>query len=200
MNADKGTMTMCKPKMILIAIVLSCLSAASRAQVTNINPTAPATRLEALETNVGVVIIMGTAPAGSISVNATVVSVTCKEDTDTSTNQKEYGILVGIRQGGQPEDGTVIDYDELESLVNTIDYFSKIDWTVTPLTGFDAFYVTKAGLRIAAFGSKHNGTIQFAMRSNSMSKGMVLSAEQLAQFKGLIVSAQHKLDSIRTGR
>ncbi|HZL44505.1 MAG TPA: hypothetical protein VFD66_14640 [Verrucomicrobiae bacterium] len=40
----------------------------------------------------------------------------------------------------------------------------------------------------------------FAVRSNRMSKGIVLSVEQLAQFKGLIDSAQRNLYSIRTGK
>jgi len=191
---------MCKSKIILIAIVVSFLSVVSHAQVTNINLTVPATKLEALEAKIGVVIIKGTAPIGSVSANAAVVSVTCKEDMDASTSQKEYGILVGIRQGDQPEDGTLIDYDELESLLTAINYFSKIDWTVTAMSGFDAFYVTKAGFRVAAFGSKRSGTIQFAVRSNRTSKGIVLSVEQLAQFKGLIDSAQRNLYSIRTGK
>jgi hypothetical protein len=191
---------MCKSKIILIATVGAFLSVVSRAQVTNLNLTAPATKLEALETNIGVVIIKGTAPVGSVSANEAVVSVTCKEDTDTSTNRKEYGILVGIKRGDQPEDRTVLDYDELESLLKAIEYFSTIDWQATALTSFDAYYVTKAGLRIAAFSSKRNGTIQVAMRSNRMGKGIVLSADQLAQFKWFVVSAQHKLDAIRGGK
>lgn len=191
---------MCKSRVILIAIVGAFLSVVSHAQVSVINLTVPATRLETMETNVDVVIIKGTAPMGSVSANGAVVSVTCKEDTNTGTNQKEYGIMIAITPGNQPEDRTVIDYDELASLINALDYVSRVDWSVTALTGFDVFYVTRAGFRISAFSSKRKGTIQFAVRSNRMSKGIALSAVQVVEFKNLVVAAQQKLDSIRTSK
>ncbi len=191
---------MFKSKLMLIASVWALFSAACRGQAIYTNLPVPATKLEALETNIGVVIIKGTAPVGSVSANAAMVSVTCKEDTNTGTGQKEYGILVGIRFGDQPEDDTMIDYEELDPLLNAMDYFGKIDWTVTTLPAFDAFYATKAGFRISAFGSKRSGTMQFTVRSNRMSRGIALTAEQMARFRELIGSARHTLDTIRPGK
>src|ERR1017187_352317 len=191
-------MNMYKSPVVLAAIVgWSLLAVTSRAQNTDVYPPAPATALEILETNTGTVIIKGTSPIGSMSVNAVNVSVACKEDTDTSTQRKEYGIAISIKATGQLEDRTIVDYDEMDSLLKAIDYLNKIDWSVTPLTSFNAAYATKGGFRIAAFSSRRSGAIEFSLRSSRMSKGLLLTQSQLAQFRGLIDEAKRKLDEIR---
>jgi len=47
-------------------------------------------------------------------------------------------MAVGVREGEQQEDNTYIDYDEMDSLLKGIDYLSKVDFTGTSLTGFEA--------------------------------------------------------------
>jgi hypothetical protein len=184
---------------IVLVVVVGCwfLPVTSRAQNTNIYPPAPATKLEALETNTSTIIIKGFTLIGSLSINSETVSVTCKEDTDTTTGRKEHGIAVGVKVNDQPEDRMIIDYDEMDSLLNAIDYLSKISWSVTSLTGFDAFYATKGGFRVAAFGSKRGGTIEFSLRSSHMGKGILITPSELAQFRGLIDQARRNLDAIR---
>jgi hypothetical protein len=191
-------MNMYKSKVLPAAVGCWLLLAVeSRAQDTNAYALAPATRLEALETNTGTVIVKGFAPVGSVSVSAGVVSVTCKEDTDTGAGRKEYGIAITVSVSNQFEDRAIVDYDEMDSLLNAIDYLSKIDWSVTSLISFDAAYTTKGGFRIAAFSSRRSGTIEFTIQSSHMSKGILLAPSQLGPFRGLIDQAKRKLDSIR---
>lgn len=185
------------PVMPAAAVGWWLLAVTSSAQITEVYPPAPATTLEILETNTGTVIIKATAPMGSMSVNAVNVTVTCKEDTDTSTHRKEYGIAISLEATGQLEDRTIVDYDEMDSVLKAIDYLNKIDWSVTPLTGFNAAYATKGGFRIAAFSSRRSGAIEFSLRSGRMSKGLLITQSQLAQFRGLIDQAKRKLEEIR---
>jgi hypothetical protein len=186
--------------MILVAMVgWSILTVQSPAQNTNPCPPVPSTTLETWESSTGRVIVKGTAPMGSVSASAAVVSVVCKEDAVVGTSQKVYGITVGIKVNGQPEDRTVIDYDELDSLLSAIDYLSKIDWSVTSLSSFDASYTTKAGLRLVAFSSKRAGQIEFAVRSSRMAKGILVAPDQLSQLRSLVDQAKNKLDAIRNG-
>jgi hypothetical protein len=187
---------------VMLAVVVgwSLLAVESRAQETNAYPPAPATRLEVMETNTGTIIIKGTAPVGSVSVNAGSVSVTCKEDTDVSAGHKEYGIAITVSVANQFDDRTIVDYDELDSLLNAVDYLSKIDWTATSLASFNASYTTKGGFRIAAFSSKRASVIEFSIRGGHMGKGILLEQNHLAQFRGLIDQARRKLDSIRTDK
>jgi hypothetical protein len=189
---------MSKSKIPLLALALcSLLTTSSPAQTTNAVAVVPATILENLEGLTGELIVKGTGPVGSVTAAGAVISATCKEDTLVSANQKAYGLVVDIKFDGQPEDRTVVDYDELEMLLSSVDSLRKLDWSVTSLSSFDVNYTTKAGLRVAAFSSKRAGAIEFTVRSTRMDKGLLLTAQQFAQLQTLLTQAKAKLDSIR---
>ena len=188
---------------ILIAIAgWSLLAAPTRAQDTVIYvPPAPKTKLEAFETNIGTILIKAASPMGTISASKGVLSVTCKEDKDAITGRKEYGVALGVAPGGQPEDTTLLDYDELDPLLNAIDYLNKVDWTVTSLASFSAAYETKGGFRIAVFTRKRLGTIEIAVRSRHTSKiPILLNRSELAQLRLLIEQSKNKLDALIKGQ
>jgi hypothetical protein len=184
---------------IFVIIVLAATTStfAVRAQVIITN--APKTKLEAFEVQTGKVIVMGEADIGSIAAKTGTVSVRAKETTDSGTGQKEYGIEIKVSSGDQLQDSTVIDYDELDSVLGGIDYLSKVDWTVTPLPSFDAVYATKGDFRFAVYGSKRTGTVQAAVSSNHLIKSKaLLTMDQLSQLRVLITQAKTTLDSIRS--
>ena len=163
------------------------------------NATVPATTLETWEAATDRVMVKGTAPVGSVSLNGAVMSVTCEELAVGGLNQKMYGIRVGIAVKGQSEGRTVLDYDELDSLLSAIDYLSKVDWSVTSLSSFDASYTSKAGLRVAAFSSKRAGMIEYSVRGSLMGKRVVVTQGQLSQLRSLVEQAKNNLDAIRHG-
>ena len=160
-----------KSNVILIMLAgFWALATPARAQDANVYaPAPPATKLEMLETNTGTILIKATALMGSMSVNGATVTVTCKEDADTGTGRKEYGIALGITsaQTANLEDRTIVDYDELGSLLGAIDKLAKIDWSVTSLTSFNATYQTTGGFRVAAFSARRSGSIGHGSNSAS---------------------------------
>jgi hypothetical protein len=189
-------------KIMFKAIVLAALAGLflpkmSSAQEAEIYvPPPPPTKLETLETNTGTIIIKGTGLVGSMSLNSAVVTVTCKEDTNIGSGQKEYGIAIDMGANPQQAFRTIIDYDELAPLLNAMDYVAKVDWSVTSLSSFSAAFVTKGGFRIAAFSSKRATAIEFSIRDNHMNRGVLLTQTQLAQFRSLIEQAKSNLDAI----
>ena len=79
-----------------------------------------------------------------------------------------------------------------------IDYITKLDVSVTPLTAFDAAYTTKGGFRIAALGTRRTGVIQFGVRdARSLSTPVVFSRDEMSRLSGLINQAKGVLDSVR---
>jgi hypothetical protein len=95
----------------------------------------------------------------------------------------------------------LIDYDELDSLLDGLEYLGTLDWSVTPLPGFDAVYTTKGGFRAAAFGSRRTGSIEFAVRSIRVrTVPLVLTRDQLSQVRSLVQQGKAKLDSLRKGK
>jgi hypothetical protein len=165
------------------------------AQITN---GYPLTILETLESGTGQLVVKGSAPMGNVSFGSTAITVLCKEDYPASTGKKFYGILIDIKSNGA-DDTTVVDYDEMDALLQSIDYVSKVDWSVTSLSSFSAGYATKAGLRIAAFSSKRTGKIEFALHGSHSAKGILLSPDRLSQFYDLIAMAKAKIEELRKG-
>jgi len=176
----------------------SLLGDPARAQETNPCVLVPATKLEAFETNTDTVIIKATAPIGTVAAHGGAVTVRCREITDAGTGHRESGIVVDIAYGAQVEGTTLIDYDELGSLLDGLDYLGKLDWNVTSLPDFSAVYTTKGGFRADARGSRRTGNIEFAVRSIRVgAPRLALSRDQLGQLRSLIDQAKAKLDSLR---
>ena len=177
------------------------LTGMARAQGTNAYLPFPATKLEAFETNVDTVIIKATAPIGSVPAHGGEVGVRCREITDAGTGRRESGIIVDLNFGGELGDTLLIDYDELGSLLDGLEYLGTLDWSITPLPSFDAVYTTKGGFRAAAFGSRRTGNIEFAVRSVRVRTApLVLSRDQLGQVRSLVQQGKAKLDSLRKAK
>jgi hypothetical protein len=187
---------------LYVAVAGALLPAASaRAQETNPCVLVPATRLEAFETNTDTVIIKATAPIGTVEARGGVISVRCREITDAGNGHRETGLVIGFDASGSVEDLTLIDYGELDSLLDGLDFISKLDWTVTPLPSFSATYTTKGGFRAAAFGSRRTGNIEFAVRSTRASRPpLLLSRDQIVQLRSLVEQARAKLDSLHKAK
>ena len=188
-----------KFKIVLIAVAgWSLLAVTAHAQCTNCCLPLPKTKLETFENKTGMVLIKGSAQIGVITAEAASLVVRCKEFTDLSTGQKEFGIAVVIRESEQFQETTIIDYDELDPLLKAIDFLGKVDRSVTPLPGFEAVFTTRGEFQISTRSSRQTGTIEAAVQSSRTSRFKVmLTLEQLAKFRLLIEEAKNKLDSIR---
>ena len=98
-------------------------------------------------------------------------------------------------QNNQPKDKIIVDYDELDSLLNGIDYLSKISYDVTPLPGFEAVYATKSGLRLVAYSSRRMGGIQTFLQYGDNPR-IPLASDQVAQVRDLISQARTALAAL----
>jgi hypothetical protein len=180
---------------------VATLTGPAGAQETNGCLLVPATKLEAFETNTDTVIIKATAPIGTVPAHGGEVSVRCREITDAGTGHRESGIVVDIALGGPTESGLLVDYDELDSLVDGMEYLGKLDWSVTTLPDFLAVYTTKGGFRVVARGSRRTGNIEFDVRNTRANDPRLpLSRDQLGQLRSLVEQAKAKLDSLRKAK
>jgi len=111
----------------------SLVAGFARAQDTN----PPLTKIEIFENRTGTVIVR--AACSSIRCRRTRgrFPVRAKESVEPGSGRKVYGIAVDLQEGGRPEDTTMVDYDELDSFLNGIDYISKANHTMTSLPDYD---------------------------------------------------------------
>jgi hypothetical protein len=179
----------------------ACVGGKVCAQETNGCLLIPATKLEAFDTNTDTVIIKGTAPIGTVQARGGEVSVRCREITDAGSGRRESGIVVDVGLSGVGEGSLLVDYDELDSLLDGLEYLGKLDWSVTPLPDFQAVYTTKGGFRADARGSRRTGNIEFDVRNTRInSLRLSLSRDQLGQLRSLVEQARAKLDSLRKAK
>ncbi len=179
-------------KPIIFGTVLFGLLAWSAiAQDTNVLKT----ELGEFEARTGTVIVKGFTQVGSLAVGQTVITVRCKESTDINTGHKADGLAIEV--AGQPplRERILVDYDEIDSLLNGINYLNKITYNVTALQGFEAGYSTKAGLRVVANSVRRQGGIQASLEYGDDPR-ILLTSDQMSQLYGLIEQARNTLDSL----
>ena len=169
------------------------------AQTTN----APTTIIENLELQTGTIIVKGFSTVGTVSIGNAIITVRSKKSSDIGHGQKTEGIAVGFSNIGVGSPGNpipkyflVVDYDELDSLSNGIDYLGKITYEATPLAGFEASYTTKSGLRVSAHSDRRQGGILKFIQLGDTPK-IPLNSDQLLQLQNLILQAKTSLDAIK---
>jgi len=192
-NLFKSEVIMLKLFAVLITVVCSSAIAAY-AQDTN----ALKTEIGPFETQTGVVIVKGFDQIGSVSTGGTVISVRGKESDSAATGHKDYGIAVVI-EANQWRGVAIVDYDELDALLNGMDYLGKITYGVTSLPGFEATFTTKSSLQLIAFGNKQQGGIRMFLQYDDGPR-VPLASDQWTQLANLIAQAKTTLDSLRPSR
>jgi hypothetical protein len=182
----------------ITAILLVTVTLPTTAHDTN---DVPRTRLEAFEATTGRVVIKGTEELGSIATKNGTIFVMVHEYRDVPSNQRQFGIAVTVRQNESTEDTTTVDEDELAALIAGIDYVSKADPSISSLNHFEAFYASRAGLRVASYSSRRTSTVEASVTSHRYQRSKTwLNMSQLAQFKNLVEQAQTKIEAIRKTR
>ena len=188
---------MSRYKMALIAAAAIFLSAFHLSAQTNI---LPPTDLENFELQTNIILIRGFSLVGTLALGNCSLSVHANEDNDMTHSQKAYGIVVEISRAGESGEPSrvplVVDYDELDSLANSLDYLSKVTWGVTQLNGFEASYKTKSGFRVIAHSDRRQQSIETSIQIGDGPK-IPATTDQLQQIRSLITQAKSTLDALK---
>jgi hypothetical protein len=182
-------------KLHIILLATACSVAfGARAQDTN----ALKTEIGVFESRTGVVIVKGFGQIGSVVAGSAEISVRVKETTDVNIGRKVYGL--GIEIAGNPfRDRILVDDDEIDSLLNSINYLIKLNYDVTTLPSFEASFSTKACLRVIAFSVRREGAIEYSVQYSDGPR-ISLTQMQMTQLYGLIAQARKNLDALKTDK
>jgi hypothetical protein len=177
---------------LILAALCGSLALPAGAQVTT---NAPATEIENFELQTDVVIVKGFGDIGSVSTDAGVIAVRCKESDNVSTGRKLYGIAVSF-ESNEAHGFLVIDDDELDPLIHGLDFLGKISYDVTKMPGFDASLTTRSGVRVGAHTERRQSGIELFLQFGDSPK-IPLTADQFSQFENLINEAKTSLDAAK---
>lgn len=161
-------------------------------------PLEPRTKLEALEDRHGTIIIRGFTFITTVEVRGVRIFAIEMRDVGSAVGRAK-GIVISLREGGERpnENRALVDYDEIDPLLNAIDLMSRMDETVTKLAGFDARYKTLGDLEISVFRQTRSGTA-VAMHTGICDRATAtLSLDDLAKVRAMIQEAKMRLDEIR---
>lgn len=179
----------------LLLVAIFAFAFAAYADDTNVLKT----DIGVFEARTGVVIIKGFEPMGVVNGDSGAVSVACKESVDVASGKKIYGLAIGIEVASVSRERTFVDYEEIEALLQAINYLSHIDYDVTPMPSFEAIFTTKSGFRIIARSVRREGTVQTYVQYDDLPR-VQLPSIQMKQFYDLVERAKKNLDALREAK
>jgi hypothetical protein len=175
----------------IITIAICLITVGARAQMeTNL----PKTRIENFELQPDTIIVKGFNNLGTVTTSGGIIAIRGKESSNLTSGHKEYGISVALET--VPPQRLVVDDEELEPLIRSMDALSKIAYDVTPMPAFDAAFTTKSGLQIAAHSDRRNGGIEQFLRFADAPR-IPLTSDEFAQLENLIKQAKDSIDTIK---
>jgi hypothetical protein len=178
----------------VLAVALCVLACAAMAQDTN----TVKTQLGLFDARIGVVLVKGIGPVGSIPLGATQLAIGYKQTKDLNTGEKAHGAIIEVEGNVFGREAILVDDDELDSLVNAVSYLAKINNNITTLTGFEASYTTKAGLRVIAESIRRDGGVQIYLKFEGYPR-FPLSPVQTTQLSALLQQCRKNLDAVKSG-
>jgi hypothetical protein len=170
------------------------------AQSTDVSTKDASTKIEAFSSRTGIVMIKGYQEVGSVGETG-MVSIDAREYRNASNpKQAEYGVVFEVKESGrlERENSSFVDADEIDALIQGIDYISGITKSITPLSNFEAEYRTKGDFSIVVF-SQSNGELGVAVASGRAVKtNAYLKISDLARLKELIRDAKKLIDKLKS--
>jgi hypothetical protein len=177
----------------LVAIIIPVTLCAQEAQEPSKQP---ATKLEKFQEKTGEVLIRSYTEVGTIRGLGGVITVDAREFRVASNpKQRVTGIGITVKESGRLErlNTSFVDDDEINSLINGIEYISKITPAVTNLKNFEADYRTKGELRISVYNDS-KGEISAVVSCGRIGKTQsFIKLGDLEELKKLILTAKSKL-------
>lgn len=168
------------------------------------------TKLDAFQGKTGNVLIKGYTEIGEVPFDDDRLGkarVSAMILTDVATGEKMSGVVIyvtelrgAIMMRGEiskQTDHSFIDYDEIDSLLNGIDYVSKATSEVTKLDHFEVIYRTKGKFQVASFGENEEKYVGANVKTASSNEGFPIGIEGLGELRTLIVKAKQELDSAK---
>lgn len=186
---------------LLIAVVIVNLAPVVLCAQTLETNIYPKSHLELAEEHTGVVLVRGTENVGNVAGNRGEVSVQVRETKDMTSSQRDYGVIVTVFQGDGGGSATYVDFDELPTLIQNLEYVSKANWTLTSLGHFDASYTTRAGLRVVTYSSTRSGLIEGAVVSQRLVRSRAsFTTAQLDLLRNTLEVAKTKIEELQKSK
>jgi hypothetical protein len=154
-------------------------------------------KLEELELKYETLLIKGFTRITTVEITG--VRIDAVEWKEPKSSLRVMGVVIVLRDTGERprEARALIDYDEINPLLNAIDTASKVDENATRLTGFEARYRTIGDLEIVVFRQTRSGTAVTLTAGLCDKVTESLTLDELARLRAMIAEAKQRLDDAK---
>jgi hypothetical protein len=158
---------------------------------------APRNKLEEFESRNSTLLIKGRTWIAALRAQAGAARVEATEIRDVGKAVRAYGVTVTILgSGASGEVRCLIDYEEIDSLVQAFDALAKAE-DITKLNNFEGHYRTLGDFEIIVF-KQTTGGIAAAIEGGFYDRTrLFLTLEELTKLRWMIVQAKERLDETK---
>jgi hypothetical protein len=160
----------------------------------------PRNKLEDFEGRAETLLIKGRHWVGTIRAQNGSARVEAAEIRDMATSTAASGAVITIMAEGGPagEIRSLIDYEEIDSLVKAMDAAAKAGDGITRLSHFEVRYRTKGDFEIMVFKQLENNVIAAAIEGGFFDRArLYLSIDDLVKLRWMIAQAKDQLDQTK---
>jgi len=158
-------------------------------------PLEPRTNLERLQERYSAVLIKGVTRIETTDVKR--LDVEAVELRELGKAPNAISAAKGITVIYLDQNRALIDYEEIDLLLNAIDALSRVDETVTKLASFEARYRTLGDLEITVFRQTRSGYAVRVAIGICNPATVFMTLDDLAKLRAMIKEAKTRLDEIR---
>jgi hypothetical protein len=159
----------------------------------------PRNKLEEVEGRIETILIKGRTYVATLRGQNGTARVEATEIRDSKNSNRVAGVVVTIvADGGPPgEIRSLIDYDEIDSLIKAFDTIAKADDSITKLTHFESRYRTKGDFEIMVF-KQVSGGVAAAVEGGFFDRSrLLMTLDDFTRMRWMIAQARDRLDEIK---
>jgi hypothetical protein len=159
----------------------------------------PPTRIEALESSQGVLLLKSFSEIGSLRTAGGVVVIEALDLLAVKSQKHEFGVVLEFpRPANSRRDGVAyVDYEEIDALLQSMDELARSGESQTRLPNFEASYTTRDDISFKVF-NRQSGEISSSIEFERGIRGSInLSLNDFAKARQIIANAKLKLDSLK---
>ena len=162
----------------------------------------PRNKLEDVDGRMETLLIKGRHVVGTLRAQNGSARVEAFEVRDTRTSERATGVLVTIvAADANPATGEIrslIDYEEIDSLVKILDTMVKADDNVTRLSHFEERYRTRGDFEVMVFKQQTGTSVAAAIEGGFFDRvRLFLIMDELVRLRYMIAQAKERLDEVK---
>lgn len=159
---------------------------------------APRNKLEEFESRNSTLLVKGRTWVATLRAQTGAARVEATEIRDVGGRARALGVTVTLNASNPPgEARCLIDYEEIDALVQAFDVMAKADDSITKMSHFEAHYRTLSDFEIIVF-KQTSGGIAAAIEGGFYDRTRVLlTLDEFTKLRWMIVQAKEKVDEAK---